>query len=98
MEKEKTLKTLGLAYRARKVLLGYDTFVEELKNKKIYCVFSSFLGEEDAYRKLKNKCEFYNIPLIEGFSPDDFYHIIGKKNIKMLFLIDEGFYKLINNN
>ena len=95
MDKEKIVKTLGLAYRAKKISLGYDMFIEELKNVK--CVFSSFKGDEDTYRKLINKCEYYKIPHLTYLNSDDFFKITGKKNIKIISLLDEGFYKLINN-
>lgn len=95
MNKEKIVKTLGLAYRAHKLSIGYDMFIEELKNVK--CVFSSFKGDEDTYRKLINKCEYYNIPHLTYLTQDDFYKITGKKNVKVIALLDDGFYNLINN-
>ena len=33
MDKEKLISTLGLAYRANKITIGYDQIVKELKNR-----------------------------------------------------------------
>ena len=60
MDKEKLISTLGLAFRANKITIGYDQIVKELKKKNISCVFSDLSDDSDSSRQLKNKCDYYN--------------------------------------
>ncbi len=95
MDKEKLIQTLGLAFRANKITIGYDKIEKEFKKKSISCVFSDLSCESDSARQLKNKCSFYNIPLYDCLSCEELSMICSKHNVKTISLHDEGFHSLV---
>lgn len=95
MDKEKLISTLGLAYRANKITIGYDQIVKELKKSNISCVFSDLSNDSDSSRQLKNKCSYYNIPLYDVLNSEELSKICSKHNVKTISLHDDGFYALV---
>ncbi|OQX93293.1 MAG: hypothetical protein B6I17_03230 [Tenericutes bacterium 4572_104] len=95
MNKDKVLQYLGLCRRANKLVMGESFVVEKIKNKKTYLVF---LAKDAGYRttkKIRDKTKFYNIKLIEEFNTIEINKAIGRKNIKVIGIIDNEFYKMI---
>ena len=95
MDKDKLISTLGLAYRANKILIGFDQISKELKKKHTSCVFTSLSGESDSLRQIKNKCDYYKIPLYDVLTCEELSKICSKNNVKTISLQDDGFYSLV---
>ncbi len=95
MNKTKLINTLGLAYRASKISLGTELILEEIKQNKTVCIFSALDESSDSFRKLKNKLDYYKIPLYLYLSKDDLAKITGKKGVSVISLNDKGFYSLV---
>ena len=95
MDKDKLISTLGLAFRANKIIIGYDSIVKEFKKGHISCVFASLSDESDSSRQIKNKCDYYKIPLYDVLTSEELSKICSKHNVKMISLQDEGFYSLV---
>ena len=93
--KDKLLKDLGLAYRAGKIILGGDIILEGFNKMAISCVFLVVGNTGDTARKLKNKCAYYKIPLIDSLTKEDIKIALGKDDVKAFALCDKGFYDLI---
>lgn len=92
---DKRLNNIGLAYRAKKTLLG-----EEVLNKisKVKLLFlANDISEKSKERYLK-KCFFYNIEHIDSYSSEQLSQIIGKNNVKVIGIIDDGFAKMLIKN
>ena len=87
---DRVLQTLGLAYRAKKVILGED-ILENLDRVKLLFIASD-ISEKSRERFLK-KCDFYSITYIDKFSGEQLSNALGKSNIKVIGIIDEGFKK-----
>ena len=85
---DSVLTLLGLVYRARKAFLG-ESVLDSLKDVKLMFLASD-ISEKSRERYLK-KCAFYNIEHIDGFSSEELSNALGKKNIKVIGVIDEGF-------
>ena len=82
------LKTLGLAYRARKVVLG-----EEVLNrigKVRLLVIASDISEKSRERYEK-KCYYYGIDHVDDYSSEELSEALGKNNVKVIGVLDEGF-------
>ena len=82
------LKTLGLAYRARKVVLG-----EEVLNrigKVRLLVIASDISEKSRERYEK-KCYYYGIDHVDDYSSAELSEALGKNNVKVIGILDEGF-------
>lgn len=92
---DKTLSTLGLAYRAKKVVLGEEV-LNQISDVKLL-IIASDISEKSRERFMK-KCTFYNIEYIDSFNCEQISNALGKSNIKVLGIIDEGFKKSILNN
>lgn len=82
------LKLLGLIYRAKKLVLGEDV-LENLDRVKLVIIASdTSIKNKDRYLK---KCYFYNIDYVDKFNSFDLSNAIGKNNVKLIGVIDEGF-------
>lgn len=87
---DKMLNTLGLAYRAKKVVLGEEV-LENIKRVKLLFIASD-ISEKSRERFLK-KCSFYSIEFINEFNSEELSNALGKQNVKVIGVIDEGFTK-----
>ena len=92
---DNVLKIIGLAFRAKKVVLG-----EEVLNRisKVSLLFlAADISDKSKERYLK-KCFFYKIDYIDSYDSLVLSKAIGKNNIKILGIIDKGFAQSIRKN
>ena len=85
---DKTLSTLGLAYRAKKLVLGEEV-LNQISNVKLI-IIANDISENSRERFLK-KCNFYNIEYIDRFTSSEISNALGKNNVKVVGITDEGF-------
>ena len=85
---DKTLSTLGLAYRAKKLVLGEEV-LNQISDVKLI-IIANDISENSRERFLK-KCNFYNIEYIDRFTSSEISNALGKNNVKVVGIIDEGF-------
>ena len=90
--KDKILNLLGLAYRAHKTDLG-EQVLKRIGNVKLL-ILASDISEKSRERYLK-KCHYYWIDSMEDFSSVELSQALGKENVKVIGIIDEGFKKTI---
>ena len=90
-----TLKTLGLAYRAKKVVLG-----EEILNKigKVKLMFIASDISEKNRERFEKKCYYYGIDHIDDYSGEELSSALGKNNVKVIGILDEGFKNALLKN
>ena len=90
-----TLKTLGLAYRAKKVVLG-----EEVLNKigKVKLMFIASDISEKNRERFEKKCYYYGIDHIDDYSGEELSSALGKNNVKVIGILDEGFKNALLKN
>lgn len=89
------LNTIGLAMRARKVIVGTNFTVDTIRKKRARVVILANDASENTKKLIYDKCRTYNVEVIENISSDELSNAIGKKNIKVICLTDEGFSNLI---
>ncbi len=82
---------LGLAYVAKKVVIGTDEVVKALQNKQLYLVLLATDASENTTKKIKDKTNTYQVELIHKYSSEDISSAMGKKNIKVIGIKDKGF-------
>lgn len=85
---DKTLSTLGLAYRAKKLVLGEEV-LNQIGDIKLI-IIANDISENSRERFLK-KCNFYNIEYIDRFTSSEISNALGKNNVKVVGIADEGF-------
>lgn len=86
------LQNLGLAYKANKVVLGQEVLNNLSKIKLMF--IASDISVLSKNRLLK-KCSFYNIKYIDSYSCEELSNALGKKNIKTIGIVDEGFKNVL---
>lgn len=92
---DNTLNILGLAYKARKAVLGEEIFNRISKVRLIF--LASDLSEKSRERYEK-KCFYYNIEHIDAYDCEQLSAALGKNNVKTVGITDEGFARSIMKN
>ena len=89
------LNTLGLAYRARKAVLG-----EEVLNRidKIKLMFIASDISEKSRERYEKKCHYYKIDYIDEYSGEQLSSALGKNNVKVVGILDKGFKDALLKN
>lgn len=92
----KALQTLGLAYRAKKVILGTDSVLRALRSGALALVIATRDTSRRTADQLNTKCYYYETPLLIMFDSKDTEHLF-KKHVKVVGVTDENFAQLIAN-
>lgn len=98
MDRTNVLNLLGLARRARKLVAGEDTVIRYLKDRKIKIVFVASDASEKQIDKFDKKCFFYETKMNNEFTSSELSNAIGKQNIKILGITDQGFLDALNKS
>lgn len=86
------LSLIGLMYRANKLVLG-ESVLENIDSVK-YLLIASDASDKTKERYLK-KCNFYNIDYCMDFGSTELSKAIGKSNVKIIGINDDGFKKTL---
>ncbi len=85
------LQLLGLAMRARKVVLGEQQIIKEVQAKKAQLILIvSDIGEQTR-KKITDKCKFYDIPYVFVDDRETLSRAIGSKDRVAVAIMDKGF-------
>jgi len=95
MRRDVTLSRLGLAMRAGKVISGEDAVVGAVRSGKARLVIVSEDISENTYKKIREKCAFYGVQLLQGYSRWELGHSIGKPERVAVAVTDDNFANLI---
>lgn len=87
--------TIGLAYRAKKVIVGTDLTIHALRMGKLQLILLSIDASHTTKKKVYDKAKFYNIEVIEEISSFDLSIALGKDDIKVIGITDRGFSQLL---
>lgn len=85
---DKLIRTIGLAYRASKVLVG-EILISNMSSIRLVFVASD--ASDKTKQRFKKKCYYYKIPCIENYKSEDLSKAIGKHRIMAIGISDEGF-------
>jgi ribosomal protein L7Ae-like RNA K-turn-binding protein len=91
MMKNKMFSTLGLAMRAGKVVSGDDTVLKAVRAGEAKLVLLATDAAANAQKKFRDKCSFYQIPLIEYGSRFELGSAVGKVDRVVLAVTEAGF-------
>lgn len=84
---------LGLAYRARKVITGEELVIREVRSGKAKLVLLSSDASSNTEKKITDKCNYYNVPLVKVDNREQLGNAIGKEARVVIAILDEGFSK-----
>ncbi len=87
---------LGLIQRARKLTTGTDLVINGLQKQEVYLVLVSSDASKNTKKKITDKANYYGVNILEI---DDYLlnQSIGKMNVKVCGITDEGFANLLLN-
>jgi len=83
--------------RARKTTVGTDITIQGVRKKKVKLVILASDASANTKKLVHDKCSTYNVLVIENLPSNELSNALGKKNIKVVGIIDEGFSNLILN-
>ena len=93
MEKQKALNLLGMAYRARMIVNGYDSVMDTIIKGKAKVVLVASDASEKTIEAFEKKCFYYNVDICKEFTTAELSKAIGKGLCKVLTISDDGFTK-----
>ncbi|MFA7416899.1 MAG: ribosomal L7Ae/L30e/S12e/Gadd45 family protein [Acholeplasma sp.] len=86
---------LGLAYAARKVVIGTEEVVKAVQKKQLHLVLLATDASDNTTKKVKDKTNTYQIELIHKYTTLEISSAMGKKNIKVIGIKDKGFSMML---
>lgn len=89
------INNLGLAYKAKKIAIGTDLTIEKMRQKKAVIVLLANDASENTKKKIRDKASYYGIDVMDQFTSIQLSQSIGKGQIKVIAILDEGFKKII---
>lgn len=84
---------LGLANRARKIISGEELVVKEIRKKQAKLVLLSSDASDNTSKKIRNKCEYYQVPLRIVQDRYQLGQAIGKEERVVVAVLESGFAK-----
>lgn len=88
---QKYLQLVGLAHRARKVVLGEQAIVQGIQQRKVHLVLvASDIGDQTR-KKITDKCNFYDTPYIVVDDRETLSNAIGSSRRVAVAIMDKGF-------
>lgn len=91
MQQNKLLSFLGLAVRARKVVLGEHAVLDQIKHNQGTVLFLASDAGQNIKDKINNKAKTYDCTVITQFTKDELSHAMGKKHRALVLIADKGF-------
>ncbi|MFA5560990.1 MAG: ribosomal L7Ae/L30e/S12e/Gadd45 family protein [Acholeplasmataceae bacterium] len=89
------LKLIGLAYRAKKVAVGTELVLNKVRQKQVFLVMIATDTSQGTKKKVYDKCKTYQVEVMEMFASNEISEAIGKRDIKVLGITDQGFSKAL---
>lgn len=89
-------KNLGLAYRARKLVIGTEMTIESIRKQKIHLVILAHDASQLTQKKILDKASFYHVEVSQALSSQQLSDAIGKRGIKVIGVTDRGFSQLLS--
>lgn len=89
---QKKLRSLiGFAMRAGKLISGTEQVLNSIRRGKAKLVVLAKNTSGSSTKKIKDKCDFYGVELLEIFRVEELSHMIGKTNRVVLAVTSDDF-------
>ena len=82
---------LGLAFVAKKLVIGTAFSIKAIQKEEAKLVLLANDASIATIKKITDKAKFYNIPVNLNYDTNTLSKPIGKENIKVICILDEGF-------
>ena len=91
---DSVLSLVGLIFRAKKLYLGEKCLDNIGKVKYLFIASDASNSTKERYLK---KCYYYKIPYCLKYSCDELSNCVGKFNVKIVGVFDQGFTNLLKD-
>ncbi len=93
----KIFNQLGLAFAAKKIVLGTDNIVENMRNKKIKLIILGSTSSIATQKLVQDKAKTYGVDvlLVMENEKKNISKSLGKNSIKVVGIKDAGFAKMM---
>ncbi len=91
--KAELLGMLGIAARARLLVIGESACLRAVRNGQVKLIFLASDSGANGAKKVHDKCAFYKVPVLEILSKDELSQAIGKDNRAVVGVISEQIAK-----
>lgn len=85
---------LGLALAAKKLRIGTTLSLKAIRSGTAKIVLLANDASKGTIKNITDKAKFYNVPVILKFDTYELSKPIGRKNIKVISILDEGFAEM----
>lgn len=97
LKQQKVLNIVGLAFRARKCVLGVDSIIEHVQKRRVHFVLIASDAKKNSKKKLIDKCNTYNVAYNEIANRELLGNAIGKQERVAIAILDKGFARKIQS-
>lgn len=92
--KKNTLGVIGLAARARGIVIGTNQVLEAIRNGKAKLVLYAYNVSENTRKTLSDKSAYYSVPSEEtDITTEELGRSVGHSNTAAIAFIDANFVK-----
>lgn len=89
--KNKMLALLGLAMRARKLVLGEDAVLDQCRHFPHHLIFLASDAGENITKKILDKASTYELTVVRDLSTTEISQAIGKSGRTVALVTEQGF-------
>lgn len=86
---------LKIANKARKIIVGEELVLKGIRGKSVYVVILASDAGINTTKRITDKSNYYEIPLINSLSSEDIDYALGKVGRKVIGITDKGFANAI---
>jgi len=97
-DQDRTLSYVGLALRAGKLVTGDEAVLKAVRDGTARIVLLANDASDNAKKKYRDKCLFYNVPIVEQYQRRELGHSIGKYERVVVAVTDEGLSGLVRKS
>ena len=87
---DKILNNIGLAYRAKVIVIGAEEVLKNMRNNNITYIFLANDAAKNTYKAVMDKASFYNVEVSTAYDSLALAHCLGKENVKVIGLTKKG--------
>ena len=91
------LNFLGIAFSAGSLISGEEMVVKAVRSGKVSLVIIAEDLSENTYKKVTDKCRFYNVECLQKGTSEEIGQAIGKSFRKVIGITDRNFAKALQN-
>lgn len=91
MNDKEVLSFIGLANKAKKIIIGTELVIKSIQKGQAFLVIIAIDVSDNTNKKMIDKCKYYEVPYYFAFKQEQLGHSIGKESRAVIAITDQGF-------